>query len=353
MKNTWKLFGCAIGGIVGVWLTAKLLLPVGLPFLCGWAVASAARPLERRLRRRVKLPQGLLSFLCVTALALALGGAFWLLGRMLFSALEHFTKRLPALLSSLAAPISQLRAALLRLTAKLPEPADSLAAEWLERFFQGGSVIADTASNWAISFAARILSCVPDIFLFVLTALLSAYLFSSEREKLEKAMQRYLPAHWRSRGAKLFGRLKIALGGYVKAQLRLSLVVLGVTAVGLLLLRQRNAIALAFVIALVDALPVFGAGTILIPWGVISFLRGVPSLGIGLLALYALCAVGRAFLEPRFLGKQIGLDPLLTLVALYAGFRFFGILGMILLPVAIILLKQLYELIGTAEKDAE
>lgn len=102
-----------------------------------------------------------------------------------------------------------------------------------------------------------------------------------------------------------------------------------------------------------DALPVFGAGTILIPWGVISFLRGVPSLGIGLLALYALCAVGRAFLEPRFLGKQIGLDPLLTLVALYAGFRFFGILGMILLPVAIILLKQLYELIGTAEKDAE
>ena len=97
-----------------------------------------------------------------------------------------------------------------------------------------------------------------------------------------------------------------------------------------------------------DALPVFGVGTVLIPWGVISFLRGNAFLGIGLLVLYALCSVSRAFLEPRFLGKQIGLNPLLTLIALYAGYRLFGILGMILLPLAVILLKQLYELVESA-----
>ena len=91
-----------------------------------------------------------------------------------------------------------------------------------------------------------------------------------------------------------------------------------------------------------------GAGTVLIPWGVISFLRGNTVLGVGLLVLYALCSVSRAFLEPRFLGKQIGLNPLVTLAALYAGYRLFGILGMILLPFAVILLKQLYELIESA-----
>ena len=117
---------------------------------------------------------------------------------------------------------------------------------------------------------------------------------------------------------------------------------------GLLVLGRKNALPLALVIAVVDALPVFGAGTILIPWGVISFLRGSTVLGIGLLVLYALCSVSRAFLEPRFLGKQIGLNPLLTLIALYAGYRLFGILGMILLPFAVILLKQLYELIESA-----
>lgn len=351
MKNTWKLFACIAGGAVGVWLTAKLLLPVGLPFLCGWALAGMARPMERVLTVRAKVPQRLASFLCITLLSAAICAAVWLLARLVFSEAEHLTRRIPALLSSLAKPLSGLHAWLLRMAAKLPDPAAAVAAQWLERLFAGGAGIAESLSGGALALVGRVISRVPHILLFLMTALLSAYLISSEREKLALTARRHIPAQWYARGKKIAKRLKSALGGYVKAQLRLSLVVLAVSGLGLLLLRQKNAAALAVVIALVDALPVFGAGTILIPWGVLSFLRGEASLGAGMLVLYALCAVGRAFLEPRFLGKQIGLDPLMTLAALYAGFRLFGILGMILLPVAVILLKQLYELVCSAEQS--
>lgn len=349
MKNTWKLFACIAAGAVGVWLTAKLLLPVGLPFLCGWALAGAARPMERVLTARAKFPQRLASFLTITLLAAAICAGVWLLARLLFTEIEQLTKRLPSLLNSLAKPLSSLHAGLLRMAARLPDPAATLAAQWLERLFEGGSVLAESLSGGILSLAGRVISRVPHILLFLMTALLSAYLFSSERERLAQTARRYILEAWYARGKKIIKRLKSALGGYVRAQLRLSLVVLAVSGVGLLLLRQNNAVTLAVIIALVDALPVFGAGTVLIPWGVLSFLRGEASLGVGLLALYALCAVGRAFLEPRFLGKQIGLDPLVTLMALYAGFRLFGILGMILLPVAVILLKQLYELVDSTQ----
>ncbi len=348
MKKPWKLLAYAVGGILGVWLAAKLLIPIGLPFLLGWGLSKLAQPMERRLTERAKFPAWLASFLCVSLIAAALGGCVWLLVRVLFSELEHLTDRLPALLSSLSRPLSRLHAGLLRMAARLPDPAATLAVQWLDRLFEGGSVLADTVSDGLLSFAGKTISRVPDIFLFVLTALLSAYLFSSERRRVAETVRRHLPEEWLERGKKIFKRLRSALGGYVKAQLRLSLVVLALMAAGLLILRQENAVLLAVVIAVVDALPVFGAGTILIPWGIISFLRNNPSLGIGLLVLYALCAVGRAFLEPRFLGKQIGLNPLLTLFALYAGFRLFGVLGMILLPVAVILLKQLYDLVESA-----
>lgn len=344
MKKIRKLLLYALGGILGVWLTAKLLLPIGLPFLLGWGISRLSLPLERQLKKRLPFA----SFLSVTAVAAAIGGIVWLLGRGLFVGLERLGERLPALLTSLSEPMRGLEASLLRLAGRLPDGLSAPAVQWLDRLFAGSSVIAGRLSDWVLSLAGRILMSVPDILLFALTLLLSAYLFSSERGKLQAFLDRHIPEHWRVRGRNILKKLRTALGAYLKTQLRLSLVILGLTAAGLLILGLRSALPTALLIAAVDALPVFGAGTVLIPWGVISFLRGNTVLGVGLLVLYALCSVSRAFLEPRFLGKQIGLNPLVTLAALYAGYRLFGILGMILLPFAVILLKQLYELIESA-----
>ena len=95
--------------------------------------------------------------------------------------------------------------------------------------------------------------------------------------------------------------------------------------------------------ALVDAAPLLGTGTILIPWSVVSLQQGSHIRAVGLLGIYAVAALTRSALEPRFVGKQLGIDPLLTLIALYAGYRIWGISGMILSPLIAVTAVQLAE----------
>lgn len=349
VKQPWKLLLYVALGIVGVWLTAKLLLPIGLPFLLGYALSCLAKPMAAWLQRRARLPAWLASFLTVTLICLALLAGLFLLGKFAVTELEGLARRLPALLSSLEQPLGALQEKLLRLSSNLPGTAAAAAEEWLSRLFEGGSVIVSTVSERLLQWAGALLSSLPDCFLFLLTTLLSAYLFSSHRSQLLTAVRRHVPEDWIDRFHAVVKRLKTALGGYCKAQLWLTVVTFSLLTVGLLVLRVPNAPLTALVIALIDALPVFGSGTVLIPWGVISFLQGKTCLAVGLLLVYAVAAVSRAFLEPRFLGRQIGMHPLLTLLSLYAGFRLFGVMGMILLPIGVILLKQLYDLVEAVE----
>ena len=113
--------------------------------------------------------------------------------------------------------------------------------------------------------------------------------------------------------------------------------------VGLMLLRVQYPVLDALLITIVDALPVFGTGTILIPWAIVMFLRGETKKGIGLVILYGTAALSRQALEPRLVGRQVGLNPVLTLLALYAGYRLLGVAGMIVFPISAMLLKQIWD----------
>ena len=116
---------------------------------------------------------------------------------------------------------------------------------------------------------------------------------------------------------------------------------LALLAAGLLLLRIPYALLWAGVIALVDAVPVLGTGTVLLPWSLILFLQGDNARSVGLLGIYAVISLTRSMLEPKLVGKELGLDPLVTLFALYAGFKLWGLGGMILSPLLAVTAIQL------------
>ena len=111
---------------------------------------------------------------------------------------------------------------------------------------------------------------------------------------------------------------------------------------GFMVLRIPHAPLLGALIALVDALPMLGTGTVLVPWGILAMLQGDTALGFGLIAMYVFTALTRSVLEPRMLGRQLGLNPLITLAALYVGYQLWGILGMILAPVLTITAMELW-----------
>ena len=147
-------------------------------------------------------------------------------------------------------------------------------------------------------------------------------------------LKNWLPQAFREKYLPAILELKHSVGGWLLAQLKLS----GVTAVLLFLgfwALQIPYFALwAVLTAFVDALPVLGTGAVLIPWSLVCFLQGQKVRGLGLLGIYALVWLVRSVLEPKLVGRQLGLDPLVTLVSMYAGYKVFGLAGLILAPVA-------------------
>ena len=131
--------------------------------------------------------------------------------------------------------------------------------------------------------------------------------------------------------------------GWLSAQLKLSVIAFGALLVGFWLLRVPYGILWAAVIAVVDLLPVLGCGTVLVPWSLICLLQGQQLRGLGLLGLYGVVWLLRSVLEPKLLGKELGLDPLVTLLAVYAGYRLLGLTGMLLAPILAVAVVKLAE----------
>lgn len=130
------------------------------------------------------------------------------------------------------------------------------------------------------------------------------------------------------------------VGGYFKAQLKIMVVVYLILVVGLLILRVDYVILVGFLIAFLDMLPFFGTGTVLGPWAVIKILSGDYQMAIGLIVLYAVTQVVRQVIQPKIVGDSIGMNPLLTLLFMFVGYKFYSVIGMIVaVPAGMILIN--------------
>ena len=320
--------------VLGLWLGLRILGPVLLPFAAGLVIALSAEPLIARLQNRLHLPRWLCAGIGVTGVYLLLALILLVVFRLLWQELMGFVRGLPTLAQSLSGPAMALEQRLLQLASRFPDGVGAALEQSISEFFRSSAGLAGKIYNYLFDFVTALLKKVPDLALFFLTAVLSAFMLAAELPRLEQLWQRKVPKKWQERTAAAGRRLKDTLGGWVKAQLKLMGLCAMVLAIGFLILSVDYPLLFAAVIALVDALPALGTGLILVPWGLVAFAQGDSFLGTGLLLLYGTAALLRTVLEPRLLGRQIGLDPLLTLFSLYAGYRFLGLWGMILFPIA-------------------
>ncbi len=342
MKKSQLLRGTLVvlGGAAALWIGAVFLLPVLLPFVIALVIARLVQPAVRVLERR--LPRWLAAGAAVFGLLALLGLAIFLLGRCLVAELSRFVRELPLLLQSLAQPMAALRSRLEALAARAPDFLSGALRESVDGFFENGSVLIEKSSAKLFSLVSGLIAALPDLFLFIVTAILATFMLCSRYDSLCDLCRRKLPAKWRNKYQTFAESLRQALSGWLKAQCKLIGVNFLLLTMGLMLLNVEFPFLFGALIALIDALPVLGTGTVLIPWGLLSFLRGSVRRGTGLLLLYGAACLTRTTLEPRLVGRQAGLDPIWTLLALYAGYRLMGVGGMILFPIGAILLKQLW-----------
>ncbi|MEA4964938.1 MAG: sporulation integral membrane protein YtvI [Oscillospiraceae bacterium] len=325
-----------------IFLLFRFLLPVLLPFLIGFLLSQLAEPAVRRLESRWKLPRSCASALIMAVLFLMLSLILFLLFQTCATEITKLSARLPALLEGLRGPMEALKEALLKLSDKVPDGLGLALRAWVEKLFSSTSTLIERGSGLVFSLASGVVGKVPGIFIFLVTTVVASFMISAERQTVFHWGKTRIPADWRKKLENLGGHMKQALGGWFRAELRLMGITFAMVSVGLFILGIDFPLVLGAVIAVVDALPVLGIGTVLIPWGVWSLLQGNTVLGAGLLILYGLAAATRTSLEPRLVGKQIGLNPLLALLSMYAGFQLFGFVGMIFLPIAAMLARQFW-----------
>lgn len=319
-----------------------VLLPGLLPFLLGWGLAGLLDPAVRFLCGKPRLKRGLATAVILLLFTTLLAAGCFFLVRRLWFELTVLSAKLPLWMEFLENLSQQLDNLIYRWTVAVsPEFRSSLQTALEGAVRQLTTLLSSLSFSLLERLAGGVLS-LPQIALFLFTALLASYFILAGKPALTATLQKQIPDRWLHGLKKIVPQLKAALGGWLKAQgILLTITFLLLTA-GFLLIKVDAAILLAAGIALLDALPIFGTGTVLLPWAIFSVLNGALRRGISLAVLYAVLWLMRSILEPKLIANRAGLHPLAALFSMYLGFSLFGVVGMLLAPLIAVLVTQLY-----------
>lgn len=340
-RFTGRFLLLLLGGLTAAFLAGRYLLPPAMPFLLGLLLALASEPLAKPLQQRLRLPRVLAAAMGVTALLLLLVLGVVVLLTVLLRQLGALAGVLPELTQAVTQGLATLQGALLGLCRAAPDALEPTLTALVTGLFSGGSALLERAASALLGLAANILGKVPNGALGFFTTLLSAFLFSAKLPALKQWLSQKIPPDRIQPLRDQLAGVRQTVSGWLKAQLRLMGVTFTILCLGFALLRIRHGYLWAILVAVIDAIPLLGTGSVLLPWAVLCLLRGETVQAVGLVGLFATAALTRSVLEPKLLGKHLGLDPLMALIALYLGLRLWGVWGMVLAPMAAVTVRQL------------
>ena len=319
------------------WLAGKFLLPFLFPFLLGAGIALASEPAVQLGIRYLKLPRGAAAGVGVTLTLVFLLGLIFFAGALLIRELRTVTTQLPQMARQSA---DLLENALVGLAARAPEPLGPTLTGSIHRFFQSSDLLTAQVVQKAPEVLTGVLGKLPGSAMSIGTGILSGYFISARLPRLKAKKP---DGSWQEKWLPALNHLKDTLGKWLVAQGKLMGITYLIVALGLTLLRIPYAFAWALPVAVVDAIPLLGTGTVLIPWALTKLLQGQPLIAAGLTLLYLAAMLTRTVLEPRFFGRHLGLDPLVMLIFLYFGYRLWGFWGIVISPVLAAATKALTE----------
>ena len=338
-RSLFRNFAILLGIFLTLWLGIRFLLPLLLPFLLGTLLAFAAEPSVVLLSR--KLPRGISAGIGVSVTLVLMGCVFFLLMALLVREMGILAGALPNLEETATEGIASLEGFLLDITDRTPDGVRPLLSQAVTGLFSDGTAVMDRVIQWIPGAASKALGHIPGSAISLGTGVLSAFMVSARLPILKRKFRELMGTERLQKWLPLLSRVRHGLWGFLKAQLKLSALSFAIVLCGFWLLKISYAPLWALFTAVVDAIPVLGTGTVLIPWSLVCFLQGDQVQAIGLLGIYVVAFLARTILEPRLVGGQLGLDPLMTLVALYAGYKIWGFGGMLLAPLLCVIAMEL------------
>ena len=313
--------------ILALYLVLRFLIPPVLPFLLGFLVATFFHPLiskiSRSQRRSFASVFVIVPFWCILLFLL------WKLGALVYGEAAELLEWIRT--TDFETVLS---------TVKIP----FLSENWKAWLFQQTDAVLPMILNLSQNALVKLLDFMlklPNAVIFSFAMIVSSVLFAISYEKIEPFLLRQLPARWQTEYFDVKEFLFRKMFRFFKAHSTMFLLNYGQLLVGLFFLKSPYPLILAAVIALADLLPYIGMASILVPWGLFQWLIfGNSAQGIGLIVLAVIVSVVREVLEPRIVGKTIGLSALATLFSIYLGMKFMGFMGIFLFPLFFLFLKE-------------
>ncbi len=336
-----------IGVIIGIYLIFRLrILRLIAPFIVAWIFSCILNPFVTWAHRQLKLNRGVGSIISMLTILSALVTLIYAIVRKLWLQIIGLARDLPYYSNNVIEGFNAFEEKLSAIFKMVPATQalsniDTLIAQFLKSL---SSVITSVIPNVYEAVAA-----VPDVVIFIIITLLSTFFMTKDHYYIKGFVKAQLSDTIIDKVVVMQEGLVQAIGGYVKTQFILMSITFTICLVGLFILGQPYTLLLALVIAIIDALPVFGSGTILLPWGFYNIIVGNYSLGLGLIIIYGVIFIVRQTMEPRILANQIGVYALVTIMAVYIGYKIIGIFGLIIGP-AIVVIIQMLQNVGAIPK---
>lgn len=314
-----------------------------LPFLIAFVISLLIEPMIRFIMKKTKLTRRTSSIIIFTVVSIIiLGSLIWGL-TSLFSEASN-------LLKGLNTYVEKVYELFQNLTNRLEFDKISLPNELAMILQNSAEGLLNTISNGirnALTGLLNLVTSIPSIAIYFVITIMALYLICVDKVYILDQIEHHIPKKWVLKMLSHIKELTKTLGEYLKAELTLILVSFIISLIGLYILKLAKfniefPLLIALFIGFVDALPILGSGTVMIPWAIISGLNGDLKLGIAIIILFIVMSIIRQILEPRLISKHIGTHPIFTLIAMYTGFKFIGVIGMLVGPIILIIIKNVF-----------
>lgn len=311
------------------------------PFVFGYILARAINPLADRLQKWLKIPRGISAILVIILTVAVVFGLFGLLGYKLFEEVRNLIDNWPELLRALRRNWNNIVDNFSGMYIAMPDAVqDVVDKAWANIYKSSVDFVHDIP---VVDAAQTVAKSLPPALIWAVMFVLSMYFMVTQKHTVTGFVHKTLGERAVKKIREIKEQCKTYLGGYVKAQGILMMLAFMLILIILSLFNAPYGVLIAAITAFLDALPFFGSGLVLWPMAGIYFIDGNITLGIVYIATYFAVMLLRRFIEPKLVSDKIGVNPLVTLVAMFMGYKFWGIIGLITGPLLLMLIISLYK----------
>ena len=336
------LINLSFSGIVAIliYISVKFLLQYFVPFIVAFLIAWAVQKPAVYISAKLKIKRGTVAAAASLLFYLAVIFLFAAIAFALTSPIKNILNEIPLLLNKTGDLLNQIK---INITSTLNDFSPDLSSQIGDVTDDFVENLQKVSADFFANLAAKTVTQAPNFLFSCIVALVAGCYIAKDFKNLLKFSSELIGKETYSKIVRIKNIFVNSILKIVKGYLILSLITFAILTVGFFILRLNYAPFLALLIAFVDLLPVLGTGIVLIPWGITELLWYNKTIGIILLAIYIVIILVRNFAEPKIIGKQIGVYPLFTLIAMFAGLKFMGFAGLIIFPVTLIVIINYYK----------